>query len=75
MVLEVQKQNRENSHSLVRRFSKSLQRSGALLWVRKGMFKTNPKSRNMRKQAALRREERKKEYERAKKMGELIKRK
>jgi len=69
MVLEVKKAERETSQSLVRRFSKRIKQSGILLRARKSRFKERPKSRQMKKRAALRREELKKEYEKLEKLG------
>jgi len=73
MPLEVTKQNRETSQGLVRRFTKSVQQSGILLRARSLRFKSRKKSENMKKKAALRREIKKKEYVRLKKLGELKK--
>jgi hypothetical protein len=70
MPLEVKKQERETSQSLVRRFTRRVQQSGLLLRARKVRFKERKKSEQMQKRAALRREELKKEYERKQKMGE-----
>ena len=69
MVLEVKKKEKESSQSLVRRFTKSIQESGILVRVRKTTFKVREKSKEMKKRAALRREEIKKELERLKKLG------
>ena len=69
MVIEVEKQGRENSQSLIRRFTKKVQRSGVLLRARKSRFFHRPKSETMKKRAALRREKLKKEYEKLKKLG------
>jgi len=69
MALEIRKQNRETSQSLIRRFTKRLQQSGILLRARRIRFRQRSKSRQMKKRAALRREEIKKEYERLKKLG------
>ncbi len=71
MPLEVKKQERETSQSLVRRFSRSVQQSGILVRARKTRFKERKKSEQMKKRAALRREELKKKYEKMKKLGEL----
>ncbi len=71
MALEVKKQERETSQSLVRRFAKRVQQSGLLLRARRVRFKERKKSEQMKKRAALRREELKKEYERKQKMGEM----
>ena len=73
MALEIKKQERESIQSLVYRFNKSVQRSGILMRARKIRFRQREKSRDMRKKAALRREELKKAYERAKKLGEIKK--
>ena len=67
MALEILKQERETSQSLVRRFQKRIQQSGLLLQARKIRFRQRRKSEQMKKRAALRREELKKEYEKLKK--------
>lgn len=71
MALEVKKQVRETSQALIRRFTKRLQQSGLLLRARKIRYRKRPKSRQMRKKAALRREEMKKEYEKLEKLGKI----
>jgi len=74
MALEVKKQERETSQNVVRRFQKRIQQSGILQRVRKSKFKERKKSEQMKKRAALRREELRKEYEKLKKLGEITKR-
>lgn len=74
MALEVKKKDRETTQSLLHRFTKNVQRSGILIRARKNRFKTRPKSRQMKKKSALRREEIKKEYEKMKKLGKSLKR-
>ena len=69
MGLEVKKQERENSQTLVRRFAQRVRKSGILRLARKIRFREKPKSRQMKKRAALRREEMKKEYEKLGKLG------
>jgi ribosomal protein S21 len=71
MALEIKKQERESIQSLVYRFNKSVQQSGILMRARKIRFRQREKSRDMRKRAALRREELKKEYEKIKKLGKI----
>jgi len=71
MTLEVKKQERETSQNLIRRFTRGLQRSGILLRARKVRFKRREKSEQMKKRAALRREEKKREYEKLKKLGKI----
>jgi len=69
MALEVRRQSRETSQALIRRFTKRIQQSGILIRVRKGRFKTREKSRDLKREAALRREEMKKAFEKLKKIG------
>lgn len=71
MALEIKKQNRETVQGLVRRFARRIQQSGILLEARKKRFKARGKSEQMKKRAALRREELRKHYEKLKKMGEI----
>jgi len=72
MGIEVRKQNRETSQSLIRRFSRKIQQSGVLLRARRARFRKRVKSRQMKKKAALRREETRKEYEKLRKLGKVI---
>lgn len=69
MPLEIKKEERETSQNLVRRFSRRVKQSGILFRARKARFRKGQKSRQMKKRAALRREELKKEYEKLEKMG------
>ena len=69
MGLEVRRQSREASQSLVRRFTKRIKQSGILIRARKGRFKTREKSKDLKREAALRREEMKKAFEKLKKLG------
>jgi len=71
MGLEIKKQNRETSQGLIRRFSRSVQKSGILIQARKIRFQKRKKSEQMKKRAALRREELKKKYKRLRKLGEI----
>lgn len=71
MALEIKKQPKETTQSLIRRFVKSIQQSGILIGARKIQFKEREKSREMKKRAALRREELKKKYEQLRKMGKI----
>lgn len=71
MVLEVKKQPRETSQSLIRRFSKSVRKSGILLRARSNRFKKRPKSRQAKKASALRRSELREKYEKLKKLGKI----
>jgi hypothetical protein len=73
MPLEIKKQERETSQSLVRRFSRRMKQSGILISARKNRFFERDKSQQMKKRSALRREELTKEYEKLEKMGKLKK--
>lgn len=68
-MLEIKKQDKENSQSLVRRFSKRVKKSGILFRARGLRFTKRGKSEQMKKRSALRREELKKEYLLAEKMN------
>ena len=69
MPLEVKKQGKELSQSLVRRFSRRMKQSGILLGARQAQFKQKPKSQQMKRRSALKREELRKEYAILEKMG------
>lgn len=71
MTLEVRRQQKETVQSLIRRFTARVQKSGILLRARKIQFRERPKSRQMKRRAALRREELKEKYEKLKKLGKL----
>lgn len=71
MPLKVQKQDRESTQGLIRRFSQKMRKSGILLEARKKQFKRRGKSSQLKKRAALRREELRKRYEKLKKLGKL----
>jgi len=71
MVIEVKKQQRETTQSLIRRFTKKVQQSGILLRARESRFHQRSKSHQMKQRAALRREKLKREYEKLKKLGKL----
>lgn len=67
--MKIQKQLRETSQSLVYRFTKAVQKSGVLVEARKRRFTKRNKSENMEKRAALVKVAKKKEFEKAKKLG------
>jgi len=69
MALEIKKQERETSQSLIRRFGKAVKESGILVRARKTRFKLRKKSPEAKKKGALRREQARKEYDRIKKLG------
>lgn len=59
--IEVKKQERETTQSLLRRFTKGVRESGILLQVRAKRFRERPKSNLAKKMSALRREQIKKQ--------------
>lgn len=71
MSLEIKKENRESAQNLFRRFSRAIQQSGILRQARKNQFKRRKKSEGMSKRSALRKEEKRKEFEKLKKLGKL----
>lgn len=68
-MLEIKKEERESSQSLVRRFSRKMKQSGILLRARKIRFRGKEKSHQMKKRSALRKEQLRQEYEKMEKMG------
>lgn len=71
MPLEIKRESRETSQNLVRRFSQRVKKSGILIRTRKNRFKHRPKSRQLKKRAALRREQLKQEYLKLAKLGKI----
>jgi len=73
--MKIQKQLRETSQSLVYRFTKAVQKSGVLIEARKRRFTKRTKSENMQRKAALVKVDKKKEFDKAKKLGKTINKK
>ena len=73
MPLKIEKQERETSQNLIRRFFRRMKQSGILLSARKVRFFEREKSQQMKKKSALRREQLRKQYEMAEKMGKPLK--
>lgn len=71
MPLKTEKQNKESTQSLIRRFSRKMRKSGILLEARKKRFVKREKSSQLKKRKALRRNELRKKYEKLKKLGRL----
>jgi len=69
MSLEVKKQERETSQSLIRRFSQRVRKSGILRRARSIRFHKRSKSRQMKKRSALRRGKLRTEYKKLEKLG------
>lgn len=73
MTLEIRRQERDSSQTLVYRFTKAMQKSGVLLRKRESRYRRRPKSEQAKKVSALRRERAKRAYERLAKLGRLKK--
>jgi ribosomal protein S21 len=71
MSLEIKKTERETSQNLVRRFLRRVKQSGILVQARKNRFREREKSEQMKKRAALRREQLRKEYQKLEKLGKI----
>jgi predicted RNA binding protein with dsRBD fold (UPF0201 family) len=69
MTFEIQKKERENNQTLIRRFTRRLRESGILNSARKSVFRSRQKSGTMQRRIALRKIEKRAEYEKAKKLG------
>lgn len=67
--LKVEKRERENSRQLVGRFIRSLRKSGLVYRAKKSRYTQKPLSDQLKKRAALRKEDLKKKYERLEKLG------
>jgi len=71
MTLEIKRREKESVQSLVRRFSRAVQQSGILVRAREKMYRDREKSEDLKREAALRREELRKKYEKLKKLGKI----
>lgn len=69
--MEVRKRENEATGSLIYRFIKRVQQTGVLREAKKRRFHDRTQNRLKRKISALHREEKKREMEKAKKLGEL----
>ncbi len=68
---EVKKREGESTNSLIFRFIKRVQQTGVLREAKKRRFHSRTQNRLKRKLSALHREEKRKEVEIAKKLGEF----
>ena len=69
--VEVERNNNENSVSLIKRFTRRVQGSGVLMRVRKNRFTMRKKSPYVVKKAALKRIGKQENYEELVKMGKV----
>ena len=69
MAIEIKKKEGESSSAFLYRFTKKMQQSGVLKEAKKRKYATRSVNRNKRKGVALYKEMKKKETEKAKKLG------
>jgi hypothetical protein len=69
MTFEIQKKERENNQTLIRRFTRRLRESGILNSAKKSVFRQREKSEGTQRHIALRKIEKRAEYEKAQKLG------
>jgi ribosomal protein S21 len=69
MPLETKKKEKESTQGLIRRFSKGIKKSGILKEARKRRFFKKPLSDRAKKEAAIRRNRLREEYNRKEKLG------
>ena len=72
--VEVKKREGESVSALLYRFTTKVKRSGILIETRKRRFRGRAMNRTARRASALHRETKKKEMERARKLGITVKR-
>ena len=72
--VEVKKREGESVSALLYRFTTKVKRSGILIETRKRRFRDRAMNRTARRASALHRETKKKEMERARKLGITVKR-
>ena len=70
-MFEVKKKEHESLDSLLRRFHRKVQQSGVLVQAKKVRFYERPKSKQRRRDEAIRRTELRKERDVLKKLGKL----
>ena len=69
--VQVEKNQNESSANVIRRFTKRMQNAGIVRKLRKARYYTRTKSRNVPKEARLRKLDRKEAYEHAHKLGKI----
>lgn len=69
MTVEVKRRERENIQSLIRRFSRTIKKSGILVQARKIRFRKKLKSDGLKKKDALKKVELREKYKKAEKLG------
>jgi len=74
VTIQVHKREGESASALLYRFTTKVKRSGVILETRKRRFRVRAMNRAKRRASALHREVKKKEIERMKKLGIIVKR-
>ena len=69
MAIKVRKEEGESAGSLIFRFNKRVNQSGVLREFKGRRFRTRDQNRNQRRASALRREEKRSAFEKARKLG------
>ena len=69
--MEVRKKENESVNTLIFRFIKKVQQTGVLREAKKRRFRNRPQNALKRRLSALHREQKKRDQERAKKLGQL----
>ena len=67
--MEIKRREGETTSAFLYRFSKKVQQSGILREAKKRKYKRRPESKSKKRLSALHREQKRKEIEKAKKMG------
>ena len=70
-MVEVQKREKESTGSLLRRFGRKVQQSRILLDARGRAYRTRKKSKTKKRKDALRKEIKRKEYGKLRKLGKI----
>lgn len=69
--VEVEKNNNESSANVIRRFTKRVQNAGIIPRIRGNRYHSRIKSRNVQKEAKLKKLDRKETYEKLLKLGKI----
>lgn len=71
MPFKIEQKERESSQNITSRFLRRIRGSRFIFWLRKKRFRKRAKSHQLKKKAALRREELRKKYKEMEKLGEI----
>ncbi|OGZ46328.1 MAG: hypothetical protein A3F26_03385 [Candidatus Ryanbacteria bacterium RIFCSPHIGHO2_12_FULL_47_12b] len=70
-MVEVRRREKESTGSLLRRFTRKVQQSRVLIDARAHTFRSRPKSKTKKQRDAVRRVQKRREYERLRKLGKI----